>query len=184
MKRFLALAVFVMFVLAAPVMASIDEGDGEVGFDFGTTEFDDDTGLDSGERLGLRGGYMFNRMFELEGQFASTDDQNDFLGIDVDTNVRLLMVNGVFNFHPTDAVVPYVMAGIGRAEVEVETLGITVDDDSVAYQVGGGSRFFFGSTKRAAFRFDVSLLQEDTFNDSSTHTSVTGGFTFRLGAAR
>ena len=59
--------------------------------------------------------------------------------------------------------------------------GLSVDDSGVAYQVGGGSRFFFGESKRAAFRLDVALVSEDSFDDSSTHTNITGGFTWKLG---
>jgi hypothetical protein len=51
----------------------------------------------------------------------------------------------------------------------------------MAYQIGGGSRFFFGKTKRAALRFDLSLVTEEAGETSNTHTSVAGGFTWRLG---
>jgi len=47
--------------------------------------------------------------------------------------------------------------------------------------VGGGTRIYFGKTKRAAFRADLSLLKETTFDDSSTLTTLTAGVTWKLG---
>ena len=59
--------------------------------------------------------------------------------------------------------------------------GPDVDDSGVAYQIGGGSRFFFGDKKRVAVRVELSVIDEDTFDMTSTHVGLTGGFTWRLG---
>ena len=37
-----------------------------------------------------------------------------------------------------------------------------VDDSGVAYQVAGGSRFFFGEKKRVATRVELSIIDEKT----------------------
>ena len=96
--------------------------------------------------------------------------------------MRLLMVNGVMNFHPRKKeFVPYVMAGIGRADISVDASGSSVSDNAVAYQVGGGTRIFFGKSKTMAFRADLSLLRDTTFNSSTTLTTVTAGMTWKLG---
>ena len=96
--------------------------------------------------------------------------------------MRLYMVNGVMNFHPRKKeYVPYVMAGIGRADIQVDSTGASASDNSVAYQIGGGTRIFFGKTQRMAFRTDVSLLRENTFSSSTTFTTVTAGMTWKLG---
>jgi hypothetical protein len=58
---------------------------------------------------------------------------------------------------------------------------VSVDDSSTAYQFGGGSRFFFGKEKKMAARVEVSWINEDTFDESSTHTNIVGGLTWRLG---
>ena len=184
MKRILCFAMFVALALGTPVFAATAPGGGgEIGFGFGQADVSSDsTGVDSALYLGVRGGYNFNPQFQVEGQFASSSENGDLAGTSVDTTMRLLMVNGVMNFHPSKKeYVPYVMAGIGRADVEVDASGTTVSDDSVAYQVGGGTRIFFGKTHRMAFRADLSLLHETTFDDSSTQTTVTAGLTWKLG---
>ena len=183
MKKTLSVAMIAFFALTVPALAGIDEGNGEIGFDYGNTDYDNNTGLDSSDSLSLRGGYFMSRMLEIEGQYISSDDSS--FGTDVDMN--FLMVNGVFNFHPSETIVPFVMAGVGRANVEVSVPsflglpGFSVDDSSLAYQIGGGTRWFFGKEKRAALRFDLSLVNEDTFDESSTHTTFAGGFSWRLG---
>ena len=188
MKRNLCFAMVVALALGAPAFAANSSthgggGGGEIGFGLGQSEVSSDsTGIDSAQFRGLRGGYHLNRNFQVEGMFASSSEDGDILGTDVDTTMRVLMVNGVYNFHPRKKeFVPYVMAGIGRADVEVESGGIASDDNSVAFQIGGGTRIFFGKTKRAAFRMDLSLLRQETFDDSSTLTTFTGGVTWRIG---
>ena len=65
---------------------------------------------------------------------------------------------------------------------EVKASGITATDSSTAYQVGAGSRFFFGKSKKTAFRVDLSMIQESTFNETNTHTNVAAGFSWKLGS--
>jgi len=177
MKKILSVVVVVLFALTVPALAGIDEGNGEIGFDYGNTDYDSNTGLDSSDSLSLRGGYFMTRVFEVGGQYITADEST--FGANVDMN--FLMVNGVFNFHPTDTIVPFVMVGLGRADVEVSAFGFGVDDSSLAYQFAGGTRWFFGKEKRAALRFDLSFVNEDTFDESSTHTTFAGGFSWRLG---
>ena len=187
MKRILCFAVFAALALGVPAFAASGSGgsgnSGEIGFGIGQSDVgSDSTGVDTAQFLGVRGGYHFNDQFQVEGMLSSASEDGDLSGLTVDTTMRVLMVNGVMNFHPRKKeLVPYVMAGIGRADVAVDVAGTSVSDDSVAYQVGGGTRIFFGKTKRAAFRADLSLLRETTFNVSSTITTVTAGVTWKLG---
>jgi opacity protein-like surface antigen len=189
MKRMLCLALFVALVLSVPAFAATSKtsksggNSGEIGFGVGQSDVgSDSTGVDTAQFLGIRGGYHFNKQWQIEGQFSSSSEDGDVAGTTVDTTMRLIMVNGVMNFHPRKKeFVPYVMAGIGRADVEADAGGTSVSDDSVAYQIGGGTRIYFGKTKRIAFRTDLSLLRENTLDDSSTITTVTGGLTWKLG---
>ena len=182
MKKILSVVMVACFALVMPALAGIDEGNGEIGFDYGNTDYDNNTGMDSSDSLSLRGGYFMTRMFEVEGQFVNADDSTTTFGTTVNTDMNLLMVNGVFNFHPREEITPYFRVGLGRADLQVSTpLVGSVDDSSMAYQMGGGSRFFFGKSKRTAFRVDLSWVTEDTFDQSSTHTTFAGGFTWRLG---
>ena len=186
MKQTLCFAVCAILALGAPAFAansSNNDGKGEIGFGVGQSDVgSDSTGVDTAQFIGVRGGYHLNDQFQVEGMLSSASENGDVSGTNVDTTMRVIMVNGVMNFHPRKKeLVPYVMAGIGRADVEVDAGGINGSDNSIAYQVGGGTRIYFGKTKRAAFRADLSLLKETTFDDSSTITTVTAGVTWKLG---
>ncbi len=184
MKRNLCFAVFVALVLGVPAFAATPAGNGgEIGFGFGQTDVSSgSTGIDTAQFVGVRGGYNINKDWQVEGQFASSSENGSILGTTVDTKMRLYMVNGVMSFHPRKKeFVPYVMAGVGRADVSVDSAGTTASDNAVAYQIGGGTRIYFGQSKRMAFRTDLTLLRQATFNDSSTLTTLTGGITWNLG---
>jgi opacity protein-like surface antigen len=181
MKKILTVAFVALFAFSVPALAGIGQGNGEVGFDYGSTDYDSDTGLDSSDSLSLRGGYFMTNLFQIEGQYQTADSTTDDLGVDVDASTDILMVNGVFNFHPKKDITPYVLAGVGRADVSVDTVGFSESDSGMAYQIGAGSRFFFGKSKRAAFRIDLSRISQDTFEESTTNTTFAGGFTWRIG---
>jgi len=187
MMRILSCAVLVALVLGAPAFAgntkSTGGNGGEIGFGIGQANVGSDSaGIDTAQFLGVRGGYHINKQWQIEGQYASSSEGGSISGTSVDTTMRVLMVNGVMNFHPRKKdLVPYVMAGIGKADVEVDSGAVSVSDNSLAYQIGGGTRIYFGKAKRMAFRGDLSLLRDTTFNDSSTSTTVTAGLTWNLG---
>ncbi|HKQ96502.1 MAG TPA: porin family protein [Candidatus Polarisedimenticolia bacterium] len=182
MKKLLSLGILGLFVFVVPASAGIGAGQGEVGVDYGNTSYDSDTGLESSDSLSLRGGYFFTNLFQIEGQYISSDSNSEELGSAVQASTDIMMVNGVFNFMPGKEVKPYVLVGLGQANVDVDVQGVGSQDDSgTAYQIGAGSRFFFGKSKRTAFRFDVSMINADTFDEKQTNTMVAGGFTFRLG---
>ena len=141
------------------------------------------TGSDSAQFLGVRGGYHLNDQWQIEGQIASSSESGSISGTGVDTTMRLFMVNGLYNFYPRNKeFVPYVMAGIGRADISVDSSGTSVSDNSTAYQIGAGTRIFFGRSKTMAFRTDLSLLREAAFNNGSTFTNITAGITWKLGS--
>ena len=174
-------------ILAFPVEAGIGQGNGEIGFGFGWMDFDSNINSETGGRFSIRGGYHFTNLFQLEGQILSanvTDFQRPGVSFQ-NTSMGAFLVNGVFNFGSSQVVVPYALAGVGRVAVLdlATTSGAGFDEDSPAFQVAGGVRLFFGKSKRAAVRLELSLLRENTFDVSSTHTSMTVGFTWRLGPA-
>ena len=183
MKHILSLIAVLALMVSSPALASLGKGNSEVGVDLGMTQFDDNTFDNTGLTMGVRGGYHFTDLFELEGQIASTSADDQVGGIDVDLNARSLFVNGVFNFHPTQNIIPYVLVGLGSTDVEVDISGLgKVDDSATATQAGFGSRFFFGQNKKVGVRVEVSFLNEDTFDESSTHTNILGSLTWKLGA--
>jgi len=182
MKKLLY-AVLVMVFAAAPALATgMKQGDAELGAGVGSTQLDNNTGFDSGTSLEVRGGYFFNPAWELEGQLASSSASTDVAGTTFDGTFRMYMVNGVYNFKTPKEIVPYVLAGIGIADNQVQASGLgSTSDSGHALQIGGGSRFFFGKDKKAAFRVDLSMIQESTFNDTQNNTNLTAGFTWKFG---
>ena len=165
----------VWLALSGALHAGIETGDGEIGFDFGLTEFDDDVGVDTAGRFALRGGYLFTHHFELEGQYSSATHDDI-----IDVTLRTLFVNAIVNFRTGKEVVPYVLAGAGFAKLEFDPFGI--DDTDTAWQVAGGSRFFFGQRKRVAVRAELGMISESTFDEGSRHWQLVTGFTWALGS--
>jgi len=163
----------------SPALAGIGKGNGEIGFDFGMAQVDDNVTDDSGGRFSFRGGYFFSDLFQLEGQSAAIV-VSEAEGTNVDISLSTFFVNAVFNFHPSEQLVPYALAGFGTANLEYSS-GISIDDDSGAWQVAVGSRFFFGKSKRPSVRVELSYLAEETFDESSNHVSAVVGFSWRLG---
>ena len=168
----LALGLAILAPMSA--VAEVEAGDWEVGFDIGETDFDQDVADGSDIRVGGRMGFFFTDHFELEGQVAvsSTDDA----GVDLDLTTG--MVNAVFNFNPGGSFVPYIFVGAGVATLDVGFAGpgftvADISDESFAYQGGVGGRIFFGGD--FALRLELSQLVEETFGESSEHTSGTVG---------
>ena len=175
----IALLLFLVPVLSVPASAHMSEGQWQWGFSVGSANLDssgEDFDLDV--RIDFRGGYLFSDRFELEAQLMRAEAP-------LDAQLSALMVNAVFNLQPGQAIVPYVLVGGGYSRLEdVSLLGNTpdVDEDSAAYQIGFGSRFFVGAKRRMAFRLELSSLWLDTdLFDGDRHTSLTAGLSWTVG---
>jgi len=181
MKKVLSLGLFSALVLALPASAEVGQSKGEIGAGVGYTSLDSNKSVNgssqSGTALGLRGGYNFTHLFELEGQFADTSASES----GVDLSMDKYMVNAVFNFHPNDAIEPYVLGGLGYANFSADTPIGSVSDGSDAYQLAVGSRFYFGQKRQAGLRVEIATLNEKSFDESSTHNDLNVGFTWRFG---
>lgn len=173
-----ACAVALTLVLASPATADIGDSDAEIGLDVGLVELD--FSGDTEVRFGVRGGYFFTERFELEAQAWRAE--TEIPGFDVSLTAYLL--NAVFNFHPRERMVPYVLVGAGRADAEADRVGPGRDRDfdSFAYQVAAGSRFFFSSGGRTAVRLELSMLFEETLDATREHLGLTVGLSWRLGS--
>jgi len=185
MTRVTLVTLVLTLVCAAPALAGLDAKNGELGFDLGYTHFDPNVSDKGAARFNFRGGYCFTKLFELEGEGVGIASE-DTGGVDLMTTLGIDFVNAVFNFHPSNkSIVPYVLGGIGAATLTQDfDPGPKFDDNGVAYQVAGGSRFFFGMKKRVAVRVEASVIRENTFDTKSQHIGVTGGFTWRLGGQK
>lgn len=163
-------------LIALPAYAS--ERATELGLDFGRTEVDESSVDASGNRVGLRGGYFFTPRIGVEGQLSrmESDEQG------IDTRLNTVFINGLFKFRPKSRIEPYLLTGVGRAKLKFEGAGIgSLDDSSVAYQVGAGSRFFVDPERKLAIRVELSRMHERTFDEGTDYNNVTGGIAWRLG---
>ncbi|HYV20581.1 MAG TPA: outer membrane beta-barrel protein [Verrucomicrobiae bacterium] len=176
----------------APAWAGITKGNGELGFDFGVTSWDQDLVGHTGSMLKLRGGYCATKWFEIEGQFAYSAhfDEGALRGngstdrkLDQDQAMSQVFVSGVFNFPSKSGnIIPYVLGGVGRTDVKFPNAH--VDDTSSAWQAAVGSRFFYGDHDQVAFRIEAAFLFDDAFDQSNRHGQYALGFTWRLGRPR
>ena len=164
-----ALTVLVIGVcLMTPAQADARKGNGEVGFDFGVTTFEDEISESAASRFSLRAGVMLSNLFELEGQLAVSDRS--------DVNLSSGFVNLVFNFTAGDRVMPYFLLGGGAARLDLDS------DDSTggAGQFAGGFRAF-GGEGRIGLRLELGVIVADHFDEARIYPQGTVGFTFILG---
>jgi len=127
------------FGLAMASDSNVSDPSGEI-----TVEFD------PGIAIGTYIGYTFGKM-RIEGEIAGQKNDIDQIGAKIsgvsissdmngeETNVAFL-ANGYYDFTNSSPFTPFVSAGIGFANVniEVEDLDVSDDDTVFAYQVGVG----------------------------------------------
>jgi len=190
MKRLLTVLVIAALAAVTPALAGIGRHNGEIGFDFGYADFDQDLSDTNGARVTIRGGFHFCDWFQIEGEDVGMASSSSSGPVKVDTTIGAFFVNGVFNFHPGGgSVVPYVLGGVGLATIRLDFNPGKADDTGSASQFAVGSRFFFGRNKRAAFRLEAGVMHHKTSNliitsQTFTEKSLTAGFTWRLGGGK
>lgn len=164
----LLLVVALGVCLVAPAQADVRTGNGEVGFDFGMTSFEEEISDSAAGRFSLRAGIMASRLLEFEGQLSVADRS--------DLNLSSGMVNVVFNFRTGDRLMAYFLLGGGAARLDLDY------DDSIgpAGQFAGGFRAF-GGEGRVGLRLEIGAMVADHFDDARIYPSATVGFTFVLG---
>ena len=188
MKRLPVILSLTALLVAAPAAAGIGARNGEIGFDFGYADFDNDLAGKNGARVTLRGGYHFTDWFQIEGESVAMGTTETSAGIEIDTTIAAFLVNGVFDFHPgRGSVAPYVLGGLGLATVRVRlTPGERLEDTGGASQLAGGGRFFFGARKQVALRLEAGLMWHKTSDPIApgrtfVEKNLTAGFTWRIG---
>jgi hypothetical protein len=170
LKTSLVLAT-VSLLIASPVQADARGGNGEIGFDLGYMEWDAAYPSSGTGRGDLRLGYHLGKTFQLEAELG--------VARGTDSTLATAFLNGVFNFHSGDALMPYFLLGGGVAYAEIGDL----DDTGPAAQLMGGARAF-GPQGRVGLRLEAGVIWEDTFENESVHGMITVGFTFVLGQGK
>ena len=111
-----------------------------------------------------------------------------------DTTTVALMVNFAYDFNKDQKLRPFVLAGLGGANVSINdatALSTLLADDSdtvFAYQVGVGFNYEFTDTVSAgiSYRFlgtlepDLAAVDGTNFEVDNFNHSVLGGVTFRF----
>ena len=126
----------------------------ELGAYLSMTRYAAGTRMDNSNGFGLRGGYHFKAVNELEGSL-DLQSANDSKLKGVSYDITKISVDYVRNFliKGHEKITPFATFGAGL-------IGFDNGDDngtSSAYRVGGGFKYFF--KPRVGFRFDVKLYR-------------------------
>lgn len=178
MSRVVVLAVVLAACLAPATLLAAETGKGEIGVDAGYADLVDEMG-GGGPLAAVRGGYNFKDWFMMEGEagYISPDCPEGEC-----SDLWYVLINFVFNIHPTPAAVPYVYFGLGYTdfEQEVKSSIVLIEDPfegQALYQAGAGARFFFGERKRTGLRIEVS----ESFFEDDQSPNAQAGIVWRLG---
>lgn len=173
--RLSTLCLFALIGVVASLPAAAQQGDFEVGAGLGFMELDDKLGGDSGLSADLRIGYFVTDRFQLE-------IQNTRASSILSGSFDALTLNAIYHWDRKTRIVPYVLVGAGRADVDLDDFfGERPDDDGTALRAAVGARFWLGSKERASLRVEFGALNEDSFGEDSTHLGLTSSFSWRFG---
>ena len=83
-------------------------------------------------------------------------------------------LNALYHFEAEGNFVPYVLVGAGTADVEEDTpfFAPSSKDEGTALRAAFGGRFDFGQTGGAFSRVEISALNEDSFGEDATHSTI------------
>ena len=167
---------------ATPGTPIFAPGTGEIGADFSAVRLDSDLTDERGDRYALRGGRFLDRRIQWEAMLTRATVREEILpGAEKRITVAMAVASIVVNFEPGGRTVPYLLAGLGVGQMKLEAIGLSSRETATAYQVAGGSRFFFGANRRVAARIELALLANEGFDERYIHATLGAGLTFRLG---
>lgn len=150
----------------------------------GYQSFDSNLDIDDSPVYGLAAGYNFDRnwAFELDLRYAPTEaDLNG--GPDVD--VWTVTGNVLYHFQPEQILVPYLVAGLGGLQYDVDGWG---DDEDFILNWGGGIKYAL--SQDIDLRFDLRHVVDfrtdnsgDNHGDDdvSNNVAATFGLNFQFG---
>jgi len=128
----------------------------------GYYKFEGNEGLKDTYTVGLRLGLDVTENVGMETFFSLTPTEID---VESGDNVRMWSygIEGVYNFMPQSRLVPFVAVGIGG--IYYDTLGFTDQTNKLAFDYGGGLKYFLNDN--LALRFDVRhvIPISDNYND-------------------
>jgi outer membrane beta-barrel protein len=175
-------AIAALAIHAAPASAQVQEGTQELnvygGELFGDTLTDREVSgtkpeLDDDITYGLRYAYNFTNAFGLEVSLGNTaSSATKLAGSDIDLDLTTLDLDAVWNFDTGSKLVPYVLAGAGYAQANLDSpITGTVngqpvrldDDEGFTLNAGVGARYFV--TDNVALRLEARYRYVDAVVD-------------------
>lgn len=187
-----AVAAAAITVTAAGAASAQDSGwyvRGDLGGNFqGEVDGSPKAKADDGWIVSGGGGYALGNGFRAEGELAYLDsDLKGSAGGDVKTLGAF--ANGYYDFNTGTKFTPFVGAGIGFANVKVDSPLVDDDDTGFAYQVKAGVGYQFNDRLigEAAYRYmgvtDVTIGSGvNRLDGDFTSHAVTVGLRYKLGA--
>jgi opacity protein-like surface antigen len=164
--------VVVAAMLVSAALPGYAQHQAGIGIDAGWATFAEDVTDANAWLAGFRAGYSLRNWLELEGQFLGGRASEDVGTVNLDTTLITAFANGVFTT-TSRKVAPYGLIGFGGANLQVSPGISSFSDFGIAWQFGGGARFFV--SKSMALRAEVGHIREHTFDDWTGHWRVTGG---------
>lgn len=180
-RTLLALA---LLACAAAGCAAVKTPYSRDGFYLGATgiasvsSFDDVNGADLGESdvvggIGVRGGFRFRDQFAAEVVYEG--NQEFEFDNNVDVSAQTFSVNGKF-FPWTNRVQPYLLAGIGQFDAEVDV--VDFNEAELFYRLGFGVEGYLTRYMATIFELDYNMPTSDL--DELTYSAAQVGLLFRF----
>jgi OOP family OmpA-OmpF porin len=201
-QRLLSVATLgALAMTAVPAMAQVTAGSQEVGAYVGEAFGDDITDtqitgrkpkLDDDITYGLRYGFNFTDAWGLEMSLGRTNTSvTGLVGGDTDLDLTTFDVDAIYHFNLNGPFVPYVTAGVGYANADLDRpiVGIAhgsaarIDDDNgFTLNAGVGAKYFV--TDNVSLRLDARYRYldkvVDRFDDSLNTFETTFGVGFQF----
>jgi opacity protein-like surface antigen len=142
---------------------------------------------DEGYVLGIAAGLAITNSTDmglrLEAEFGYQENDIDTVSLDgfgsasIDGNVKIMtfMLNGYIDFRNKSFITPYLMAGIGAANVEGEIEGLGSEDDTVfAGQVGAGLAFAISENVSIDTEYRYFMTDDPDFYGTDVDVELSG----------
>lgn len=112
---------------------------------------DGDLTYDAGIAIGAALGYNFgDARLEAEAGYKIADDR--------DLRVHSFMGNGYIDFKVNPTVKPYLMAGLGMANVALDSNDLDVDDDDTVFAYQAGAGFGYALSNKVTLDFSYRYM--------------------------
>ena len=183
-SKLLVLTTAVVLLFAAPALAEVRTGAFTLSPMAGYQGFDGDLELDDGAAYGVAVGYTASKNWALELDLRYVPTEADMSG-GPDVNVLTVTGNVLYHFQPEQAFVPYLVAGLGGLQYDIEDTGR--DQDFIA-NWGGGFKYALGQDVdlRLDLRHTIDFRTDNegskqTGEDVSNNLAAMFGLNFQFG---